>query len=106
RKSVGAFDRERVEVLEKHLLKWRGKFLQRKIRLAAAADGFVIHVGQVHYALDGEAARFEMALEQIFEKISAKITDMRAAVHGRSACVCLHHAPRRIERAKFLQLAR
>jgi hypothetical protein len=32
-----------------------------------------------------ESARFEMALKQILENVSAEISDMRAAVNGRPA---------------------
>ena len=105
-KVVGVLDLQRVQVLEKRFLEWRGEFAQRKIRRPAAADRLVIHVGQVHHALDRVTARFEMPLQQIFENIGAKIPDVRVAVNGRPAGVHLHRATVRIERTELLDLAR
>ena len=47
-----------------------------------------------------------MTLEQIFEDIRAKISDVRVAVNRRSAGIHLYVAPGRIERAEFLDLSR
>ena len=105
-KGVGALDLQRIEVLEKRFLEWRGKFTQRKIRRATAADRFVIDIGQIHHAIDRVTARFEMPLEQIFEDVGAKISDVRVAVNRRPAGVHLHRATVRIERPELLDLAR
>src|SRR3954470_16926575 len=47
-----------------------------------------------------------MRLEQIFEKVSAEISDVRVAVHRRPAGVHLHLVFRRIEGPKFFERAR
>ena len=99
-------DLQRVKILEKSFLEWRGKFTQRKIRRPAAADRLVIDVGQVHHPLDRITARLEMPLEQIFENIGAKISDVRAAVNSRPAGVHLHRTTIRIERTELLDFAR
>jgi hypothetical protein len=48
-----------------------------------AANRFVVHIRDIHLAVNLESARFEMALEQVFEDVSAKISDVRAAVNRR-----------------------
>ena len=105
-KGRRVLDLERVQVLEKRFLEWRGKFAQRKIRRSTAANRLVIDVGQIHHPLDRVTARFEMPLQQVFENIGAKIPDVRVAVNGWPAGVHLHRATIRIERMELLDLAR
>jgi hypothetical protein len=50
-------------------------------------------------------AQFEMPLEQVLENVSAKISDVRAAVNRRTAGVHFHRATRRIDRLKFFERA-
>ena len=45
-----------------------------------------------------------MPLQQIFEDVGAKISDVRVVVDRRTARVHLHVATRRIERPKFFEL--
>ena len=79
----------RVQVLEKRLLERRGELGQRDASLAAAPDRFVVHVGEVHHAMDVIAARFEVPLEQVFEDVRAEVADVRVAVNGRPAGIDL-----------------
>src|SRR6476660_4375996 len=102
RKSVGALDLECVQILEERFLKRRREFAQRKMRSPAAANRLVIHVRQIHHPIDSEPTRFEMALEQVFKYIGAKISDLRVAINGWPALVHFHFATSRIERAEFL----
>jgi len=44
--------------------------------LTSAADRLVINVSDVHYATHLVTAQFEVPLEQIFEDIRTKISDM------------------------------
>ena len=60
---VGAFDPQHIRVLEEGVLELLRKFGERNTRLMRAANRFVIHVGDIHHALNLESARFEMALE-------------------------------------------
>src|SRR5205814_3343649 len=105
-KRISALDPQRVEIFEECLLERRGEFRQRNSRLPRSANRLVVDVRDVHHASHLEVPQFEMALQEILEKVSAEISDVRVAVNGGSAGVNLHLASRRIERMKFLQLAR
>ena len=104
--SVGRFDAQRRQVLEKSVLEGFGEIGQGNAFLPGAADGFVVHVGQVHDALDLESAVFEMALEKIFEEVGAEIADVGVVVDGRSAGVDLDLLAVRIEGNKWLGCSR
>jgi hypothetical protein len=82
-----------------------GKPGQRHFGFARAADGFVIHVGDVHHPIHLVTAQLEMPLKQIFEDISPKVSDVGAAVNGRPTSVDLDRALRRIMRLEFFDLA-
>ena len=105
-KFVGALDSQRFDILEECILKLRRKFLERNFGLARAADGFVVHIGDVRDAMHLVASQLEMALEQVFEDISAEISNVCAAVNSRAASVDVDLALRWIARLKFFDLAR
>ena len=104
--SVGRFDAQRVEILEEGILEGLGEIGQRNTFFAGAADGFVVHVGQVHDALDVEPAVFKMALEKILEEVGAEIADVGVVVDGRTAGVDLDLLAVRIEGHKGLGCSR
>ena len=104
--SVSGFDAQRREVLEKGVLEGFGEIGQGNAFLPGAADGFVVHVGQVHDALDAESAVFKMALEKILEEVGAEIADVGMVVDGRSAGVDLDLLAVRIEGDKWLGCSR
>src|SRR6266478_7163222 len=69
------------------MLEWLSEFRERNLRFARTANRFVVHVRDVHDAVDFVTAQLEMTLQQIFENIGAKISNMRAAVNGRPTSV-------------------
>ena len=105
RKGISALDSKRIQILEECLLEWRSEFRQRNAGAPRALNRLVVDVRDVHHAMHLEPAQLEMPLEQIFENVSAEISDVRVAVDRRSAGVHLHFASRRIERMKFLERA-
>ena len=105
-KLIGAFDPQCFDILEERLLELLSKFPERNFRFARAANRLVIHVGDVHDAMDLVTAQFEMLLEQILEDIRAKVADMRAAVDRWPASVDVDLASGRIARLELFELAR
>ena len=95
--SVGGFDAQRGQVLEKGVFEGLGEIGQGNAMFPGAADGFVVHVGQVHNPFDLKSAVFKMALEEILEEVGAEISDMGVVVDGRSAGVDLDFFSLRIE---------
>ena len=104
--TVGRLDAEGFEVLEERVFERFGEIGEGNAFLAGAADGFVVDVGQIHDALDLEAAVFEVALQEIFEKISAEVADVGVVVDCRAARVDLDPLAGGIERHEGLQRAR
>ena len=103
---VRAFDSQSIEILKKSPFKWFGEIVQRNFRLPRPANGFVIDIGNVHHPMHFEAAHFEVPLQQIFENVGAKISDVSAAVNRRPAGVDVDLAILRVARLKFFDLAR
>src|SRR5207247_9237465 len=58
---------------EERFFELRGKFCQRHLCLACAADRFVIHVGDVHNAMHLVTAQFEMTLKQRSEEHTSEL---------------------------------
>jgi hypothetical protein len=56
--------------------------------------------------MDRVTSPFEMALEQVLENVRPKISDVGAAINGRTARVHAHPRGGGIARGKFLELAR
>ena len=104
--SVGRFDAQGGQIVEKSVLEGFGEIGQGNAFFPGAADGFVVHVGQVHDALDAESAVFEMALEKILEEVGAEIADVGMVVDRRSAGVDLDLLAVRIEGNKWLGCSR
>src|SRR6266404_7366342 len=69
------------------MLEWLSEFRERNLRFARTVNRFVVHIRDVHDAVDFVAAQLEVTLQQIFENIGAKISNMRAAVNGRPTSV-------------------
>jgi len=103
---IRALDPQSFDVFEKCLLELRGEFRKRNSSFARAADCFVIHIGDVHNAMHLVTTQLEMTLEQIFEDVSAKISDVRAAVNRWAASVDVDVVRCRIPRPEFLELSR
>src|SRR5205807_6590119 len=80
-KRISALDPQRVEIFEECLLERRGEFRQRNSRLPRAANRLVVNVSDVHHASHLEVPQLEMALQEILEKVSAEIYDVRVAVN-------------------------
>ena len=102
RKLVGRLDAQRIEVLEKGVFEWLGELGEGNAFLARAADRLVVHIGQVHDPLDLEAAIFQVALEEILEKVSAEVPDVRVVVDRRTAGIELDRLARGIDRHERL----
>jgi hypothetical protein len=100
----GGLDAQRFEIVEESLFKLRGESVERHTGLAAAADCFIVDVGEVHDAVDLEAAGFEVALEKVFENIGAEIADVGMIIDRGAAGV--HGDGPGIERRKFFEFAR
>jgi hypothetical protein len=98
--------RRALQIFEKGGLELRGKLTQRQSGFPATADRLVVHVCEIHHALDLEAARLEVPLEQVLEDVSAEVADVRVIIDRGSAGVHRHAFPRGIERDEFLERAR
>ena len=83
--SGGNLDVQRLRVLEKGLAINRGEFLQRQVFLARAADGLVVHVGELHDVIDLITEMPQRAPEQIDRDIGAEIADVAVIIDGRPA---------------------
>ena len=105
-KMLGAFNPECVEIFEEGLFEASGKGRQRDACFAATADGLVVDIGEVHDALDVEAAGFEMPLKEILEDVGAKVPDMGEVIDGGSAGVEANGPAFGIERGEGLERAR
>ena len=105
-KFISGLDPQRFDIFKKCLFELGSEFCERNFRFTGSADSFVVHVGDVHDAMHLVASQLEMSLEQILEDISSKISNVRAAVDGWSACVDADLAFRWIARLKFFDLAR
>ena len=103
---IGAFDPQCFGVLKERLFELLGELRQRHFGFARAADRLVVDVGDVHHPMHLVTAQFQVALKQIFEDVSAKISDVCAAVNGRSAGIDADCARCRIARLEFFDLAR
>ena len=101
---VGVFDAQSFEIFEKSPLERFGEIVERNFRFSCAANRFVVDIGNVHHPMDFEAARFEMPLQQIFENVRAKISDVGMAINRWPASV--HRDVGRIARGELLQLPR
>ena len=97
---------KRVEIFEECLLEWRREIGKRNPGFASTANRFIIHVGDVHDAVHLIAAQFEMSLQQVLEDISAEVSDVRATVNSRSACVDADLAGSWIARLELFELPR
>ena len=104
-KFVRAFDAQCFDILKKRLLEWRRKFFQWDTGLARAADRFVIHVRDIHHAMNLVTAQLEMSLQQIFEDVGAIISDVGETVNRRPAGVHSDQLVRR-QRTKLFDFAR
>ena len=57
----------------------------------------------IHHAMNLVTAQLEMSLQQIFENVGAKISDVREAVDRRPAGVHFHRVRSPIERPKLFE---
>jgi len=89
---VRALDAERIEVLEEGILERLRELGKRQAGGAAATDGFVVHIRQVHHPEHPQSAVFQVPLQEVLEDIRAEIPDVREIVNGRSASVEPHQA--------------
>ena len=105
-KMVRALDPQRVEVREKRVFIHLREVREPTTRRPCAADGLVVHVGQIHHALHLVAARLKVPLEQVLEDVSAKVSDVRVVINRGAAGVHLHPLPGGIERREIFGLAR
>ena len=93
-------------VFEESLFELFCELLQRHAGLACAANRLVLHIRDVHYAMHLVAAQFQVPLEQIFEDVSAEISNVRPAIDGRTARVHSDWTRRRIAWLELLNFAR
>ena len=87
---IGAFDAQRVEILEERFFERRSEVRQRHATSPATANCFVIHIGEIHHAIDLQAPILQMPLQQILENVGAEISDMREIINSRPAGVETH----------------
>ena len=104
REFIRPLDAQRFQVVKKRAFKLRGELCQRDSGFTTTADRLIIHVGEIHYPLNLVTAGLEMSLQQIFEDVGAKISDVRVTVNRRSAGVHLYRG--RFQRREFFDLAR
>ncbi len=102
---VRAFDAQRIRVFEKRLLELFGEFSQRHASFARATNRLIVHIGDVRHAMHLVTAHFQVPLEQILEDVRTKISNVRAAVNSRPACVHLDES-HGIARVELFDLAR
>jgi len=95
-----------VGVFEEGLFELFCELLQRNAGFARAANRLVLHIRDIHHAMQLVAAKFQVPLKQIFEDIGAEISNVRAAVNGRSASVDADSARGWIARLEFFEFAR
>src|SRR5258708_505964 len=88
------------------MLEWLSEFRERNLGFARAANRFVVHVRDVHDAVDFVTAQLKMTLQQIFEDVGAKISNVRAAVNGRPASVHVDLARSGVARLELFELSR
>ena len=62
REMIRPFDAKRVEILEERLLKWGCEVRQRHAASPATPDRLVIHIREIHHAVDLQSPILEMAL--------------------------------------------
>src|SRR4029453_4677062 len=103
---ICAFDPQYFGVFKERLFELLGEFRQRYFGFARAADRLVVDVGDVHHPMHLVTAQLQMTLKQIFEDVSAKISDVCAAVDSRSASVDTDRPRGRIARLELFDLAR
>ena len=103
---VRALDTQCVGVFEEGLFELFCELLQRNAGLARAAYGLVLHIRDIHHAMHFVAAQFQVPLKQIFEDVSAEISNVCSAVNSRAARVHSDWSRRRIAWLEFLNLAR
>src|SRR4029434_8258184 len=84
---ICAFDPQHFSIFKECLFELLGEFRQRHLFCARAANRLVIPIGDVHPPMHLVTAQLQMALKQIFEDVSAKISDVCAAVDSWSASV-------------------
>ncbi len=60
---IRAFDPQFFRIFEERVFELLCKLLERNFGFARAANRFVIHIRDVHNAMNFESARFEMALK-------------------------------------------
>ena len=89
-KMIRPFDAERVEILEERLLKWRCEVRQRHATSPTTPDRLVIHIREIHDAIDLQSPILEMALQQILKNVGAEISDVGEIVNCRPAGVEPH----------------
>ena len=82
-KLICPFDPQCFDIFEERFFKLRSRFCEGNSSLTSAADRLVINVSDVHDASHFVTAQFEVPLEQIFEDIRTKISDMCTAVYRR-----------------------
>ena len=78
---------KRFEVVEKGLFKFAGVFTERLAGLINAADDLVLDISDIHHVADVEAAKGEVAPDNVGEDKRAEVPDVRVVVHGRAAAV-------------------
>ncbi len=83
----GALDAQLIQILEKSLLVGFGEVLQGYACGAGVADGFIVHVGEVHDLFDLVAGVAQGSAQQIFKHIGAEIADVSEVVDGGTAGV-------------------
>src|SRR5580700_1463605 len=96
--KISVFDPQRPHILKKRRSELFGKLGQRYVGGATIPDRLIIHVGDVHHAIDGEPSGFEMPLQQVFKEIGAEVADMGKRINGRSASIHLYQFSCRIDR--------
>ena len=84
----------------------RSRFCEGNSSLTSAADRLVINVSDVHDASHFVTAQFEVPLEQIFEDIRTKISDMCTAVDRRPTGIDVDLASGCVTRLEILELTR
>src|SRR5947209_8184148 len=101
---LSPLDSQFFAIFDKAIFELLGELSERDFGFARAADGFVVHIGDVHDPANLEPAGFDMALKQVLKNIGPEIPNVSAAVNGRAASVEIDFL--RVARLKPFDLAR
>ena len=98
-------DAQCFEVFKKGVLEFLRELCQREPGGLTTPDRFVVHVGQIHHAVDLEPPRLQVTLEEVFKQVGAEVADVGVVVDRGAARVELDGFPGGVEGPELFKLA-